>query len=108
MIRLRRIVRRIFGQGRLVALILLLDLLIVRWWDPQPLVAMRFKFFDTFQRWLPRVEATHPVVIVDVDEPSLRRAGPQPVGRHGTPAGAAAERPEKRSDQHPDQRRGLR
>jgi adenylate cyclase len=78
MIRLRRIVRRIFGQGRLVALILLLDLLIVRWWDPQPLVAMRFKFFDTFQRWLPRVEATHPVVIVDVDEPSLAELGQWP------------------------------
>jgi adenylate cyclase len=78
MTRLRRILRRIFGQGRLIALILLADLLIVRWWDPQPLVAMRFKFFDMFQQWLPRVETGYPVVVVDVDEPSLAELGQWP------------------------------
>jgi adenylate cyclase len=78
MTRFRRLLRRIFGQGRLIALVLLLDLLIVRWWDPQPLVAMRFKFFDMFQQWLPRAETARPVVIVDVDEPSLAELGQWP------------------------------
>src|SRR5262245_37310564 len=71
-------VRRIFSHGRLVALFLLADLLFVRWWDPLPLVAMRFKFFDMFQQWLPRVETAYPVVIVDVDEPSLAELGQWP------------------------------
>jgi adenylate cyclase len=70
--------RRIFTGARLIGLILLVDLLVVRWWDPQPVVAMRFQFFDMFQRWLPRTETTYPVVIVDVDEKSLRELGQWP------------------------------
>ena len=52
--------RRIFGKGRLIGLLLLVDLLVLRAWDPQLLVAMRFKFFDMFQQWLPRQEADVP------------------------------------------------
>jgi len=70
MIRMRRVLRRLF--------ILLVDLLIVRWWDPDPLVAMRFKFFDMFQQWLPRAESDFPVVIVDIDEASLAQLGQWP------------------------------
>ena len=70
--------RRVFGKGRLIGLLLLVDLLVVRAWDPQLLVAMRFKFFDMFQQWLPRQEAAFPVTIVDIDEASLARLGQWP------------------------------
>jgi len=70
--------RRVFGKGRLIGLLLLVDLLVVRAWDPQLLVAMRFKFFDMFQQWLPRQEAVFPVTIVDIDEASLARLGQWP------------------------------
>jgi len=79
--RIRLLLRRLFGQGRLIALILLVDLLIVRLWDPEPLEAMRFKFFDMFQQWLPRAEASFPVVIVDIDEASLAQLGQWPWAR---------------------------
>jgi adenylate cyclase len=71
-------VRRIFGKGRLIGLLLLLDLLVVRAWDPQLLVAMRFKFFDMFQQWVPREATVFPVTIVDIDEASLARLGQWP------------------------------
>src|SRR4029450_4776935 len=70
--------RRTFGKGRLIGLLLLLDLLIVRAWDPQLLAAMRFKFFDMFQQWVPREETGFPIVIVDIDEASLARLGQWP------------------------------
>ena len=70
--------RRIFGKGRLIGLLLLVDLLILRAWDPHLLVAMRFKFFDMFQQWLPREEAAFPVTIVDIDEASLAELGQWP------------------------------
>jgi adenylate cyclase len=70
--------RRTFGKGRLIGLLLLVDLLIVRAWDPQLLAAMRFKFFDIFQQWQPREETAFPVTIVDIDEPSLARLGQWP------------------------------
>src|SRR5215470_13184326 len=70
--------RRIFGKGRLIGLLLLVDLLVVRAWDPQMLVAMRFKFFDIFQQWLPREETRFPVTIVDIDEASLAQRGQWP------------------------------
>ena len=73
--------RRIFGKGRLIAFLLLVDLLVLRAWDPDLLVAMRFKFFDMFQQWLPRQEATFPVVIVDIDEASLAELGQWPWSR---------------------------
>src|SRR5262249_29543268 len=70
--------RRIFGKGRLIGLLLLVDLLVLRAWDPDLLVAMRFKFFDMFQQWLPRQETAFPVTIVDIDEPSLAELGQWP------------------------------
>src|SRR5215470_700903 len=73
--------RRIFGKGRLIGLLLLVDLLILRAWDPQLLVAMRFKFFDIFQQWLPREETAFPVTIVDIDEASLAQLGQWPWSR---------------------------
>lgn len=78
MSRLLSLLRHPFGQGRLIGLLLLADLLILRVWDPDPLVAMRFKFFDMFQQWLPRQEASFPVTIVDIDERSLVQLGQWP------------------------------
>ncbi len=69
---------RFLGGARLIGLLLLIDLLIIRWWDPQPVVAMRFQFFDIFQQWLPRAESSYPVLIVDVDEASLAELGQWP------------------------------
>src|SRR5262245_52312121 len=71
-------ISKFLGSARLIGLFLLIDLLIIRWWDPQPVVAMRFQFFDLFQQWLPRAETTYPVVIVDVDEASLAELGQWP------------------------------
>src|SRR6185312_10736727 len=70
--------RRTFGKGRLIGLLLLVDLLIVRAWDPDLLAAMRFKFFDIFQQWQPREVTAFPVTIVDIDEASLARLGQWP------------------------------
>jgi hypothetical protein len=72
--------RRIFGKGRLIAFLLLVDLLVLRAWDPDPLVAMRFKFFDMFQQWLPR-QRPRSLVIVDIDEASLAELGQWPWSR---------------------------
>src|SRR5262252_2374357 len=73
--------RRVIGVGRLIGLLLLVDLVILRAWDPQLLVAMRFKFFDIFQQWLPREETRFPVTIVDIDEASLAQLGQWPWSR---------------------------
>lgn len=70
--------RRTFGKGRMIGLLLLVDLLILRAWDPDLLVAMRFKFFDIFQQWLPREATAFPVTIIDIDEASLARLGQWP------------------------------
>src|SRR5262245_47865574 len=70
--------RGAFTLGRIIGLLLLFDLLLVRLWDPQPLVALRFQFFDMFQQWLPRTVTDFPVIIVDVDEKSLTELGQWP------------------------------
>jgi adenylate cyclase len=70
--------RRLTGGGRLLGLALLVALLALRAWDPGPVVAMRFKFFDVFQQWLPRQETAYPVIIVDIDEKSLAELGQWP------------------------------
>ncbi|HET6222398.1 MAG TPA: adenylate/guanylate cyclase domain-containing protein [Dongiaceae bacterium] len=70
--------RQLTGGGRLLGLALLVGLLALRAWDPGPVVAMRFKFFDVFQQWLPRQETGYPVVIVDIDEKSLAELGQWP------------------------------
>jgi adenylate cyclase len=83
---------RILGAG------LLLAFLALRWWDPGPLEELRLRTFDLFQVISPRVAAQRPVVIVDIDEESLRKLGQWPWPRTRvaelidrlTQAGAAA------------------
>ena len=46
--------------------------------DPLPLEELRLRTFDTFQVLSPRDAEERPVVIVDIDEPSLRALGQWP------------------------------
>jgi adenylate cyclase len=50
----------------------------IRLLDPLPLAALRNLAFDQFQRTYPRIPAEYSVVIVDIDEKSLRELGQWP------------------------------
>ncbi|MFO1146887.1 MAG: adenylate/guanylate cyclase domain-containing protein [Alsobacter sp.] len=67
-----------FGLGRAIALGVLLGCTLLRLWDPLPLQALRLRVFDFYQRLQPRVATAKPVVIVDIDEASLRTLGQWP------------------------------
>lgn len=67
-----------FGIGRIVGLLLLIELLALRIWDPGPIEALRHKSFDIYQLMHPRPAADDLVAIVDIDEPSLRALGQWP------------------------------
>ncbi len=69
---------RLLGQGRAVAVSLLGLLLLFRIWDPAPIEAFRLRLFDLFQQIAPRTETSWPVVIVDIDEASLKELGQWP------------------------------
>ncbi len=75
----RGLLRRMhdFGIGRIVALLLLVELLALRIWDPRPIEALRQKSFDIYQLLHPRT-TTDLVAIIDIDEPSLRALGQWP------------------------------
>lgn len=64
--------RRTFG------LVLLAALIFIRILDPTPLEELRLRTFDLFQTIKPRVENERPVLIVDIDEASLRAYGQWP------------------------------
>src|SRR6185312_12672206 len=69
---------RRFGLARTLCVVLLLSLMFVRVGDPGPIEELRLKAFDLFQIIRPRVAAQRPVVIVDIDEKSLRALGQWP------------------------------
>jgi len=69
---------RKFGLARVLALILLVALAALRVADPQPLQELRVRVFDLFQVLHPREATERPVVIVDIDEKSLRAIGQWP------------------------------
>lgn len=69
--------RRI-GTGRIVGLLLLVELLALRIWDPWPIEALRHKSFDIYQILHPRDAHDDLVSIVDIDERSLRELGQWP------------------------------
>ena len=77
---MRRLSRllHLVGAGRIVALLLLFDWLILRVWDPAPLDALRHKAFDVYQIVQPRPVGNESVVIVDIDEASLEAIGQWP------------------------------
>ena len=63
---------------RIVALSLLAALLLLRYWDPQPVETLRLHVFDYYQTIAPREATVLPVVIVDIDEKSLGEIGQWP------------------------------
>jgi adenylate cyclase len=69
---------RRFGFARLLALGLLIALAGLRITDPLPLEELRVRVFDLFQVIHPRVATERPVVIVDIDEKSLKTLGQWP------------------------------
>ena len=74
---LARLARR-FGFARLLALGLLIALAGLRVADPPPLEELRVRTFDLFQVLHPRAALERPVVIVDIDEKSLKTLGQWP------------------------------
>jgi adenylate cyclase len=69
---------RQFGIARAVCLVLLFALVPLRIADPRPLEEARLRTFDMFQVLRPREQTSRPVVIVDIDEASLRELGQWP------------------------------
>src|SRR3954452_18754679 len=69
---------RRFGMGRVLALVLLTDLLVLRIWDPGLIEALRHKSFDIYQLIHPRDAGQDLVAIIDIDEQSLRALGQWP------------------------------
>lgn len=67
-----------FGVRRSVGLAMLAALLALRIWDPAPLEDLRLRSFDFYQILKPRIPTVKPVVIVDIDEESLRALGQWP------------------------------
>jgi adenylate cyclase len=69
---------RQFGVARAVCLVLLFALVPLRLADPRPLTELRLRTFDLFQVLRPRAQIARPVVIVDIDEDSLKQIGQWP------------------------------
>ena len=69
---------RQFGVARVVCLVLLFALIPLRLADPRPLEELRLRTFDLFQVLRPRQQDGYPVVIVDIDEASLKTVGQWP------------------------------
>jgi adenylate cyclase len=69
---------RFFGVRRSVGLAMLAALIALRIVDPAPLEDLRLRSFDFYQILKPRIPTIKPVVIVDIDEDSLRSLGQWP------------------------------
>src|ERR1700710_334055 len=70
--------RRRLTSARALCGGLLLALLFLRTTNPLPLDELRLRAFDIFQVLKPRDATLRPVVIVDIDEQSLRKLGQFP------------------------------
>jgi adenylate cyclase len=66
------------GLARAVCFLLLFALVPLRLADPRPLQELRVRTFDFFQVLRPRPQEIRPVVIVDIDEASLKAIGQWP------------------------------
>jgi adenylate cyclase len=64
--------------GRVAAAVVLILFLLVKLFDPWPLVVLRNTAFDRFQQYAPRLVKDPPVTIIDVDDASLARLGQWP------------------------------
>jgi len=74
---LARWVRR-FGLTRAICVLLLFALVPLRILDPAPLEEIRLRTFDFYQSLRPRETVSRPVVVVDIDEASLKEIGQWP------------------------------
>ena len=70
------------GQGRYLAVLALAVLVLIRWFDPSFVELSREKVFDLYQELHPRQPATDDVVVVEIDELSLKDIGQWPWARH--------------------------
>ncbi len=78
---MRDILLRMAGSivsQRSVGFLAMAVLLLIRIWDPYPLEELRLRSFDLYQNVAPRSADGSPVVIVDIDEDSLRTYGQWP------------------------------
>lgn len=67
------------GRGRTIALVVLAAMVVLQGFEAVPFQTQARAFvFDRFQRIIPRVRRSAPVVIVDIDEASLERFGQWP------------------------------
>jgi adenylate cyclase len=62
----------------LVAFVMTVAMVLLRYWDPVPIQVLRLKTFDLYQRMQPREATRQPVVIIDIDEESLGAYGQWP------------------------------
>ena len=67
-----------FGIGRIVCIPLLIALVFLRISDPEVLQEVRLRTFDLYQVIKPRERTIRPVVIIDIDEASLKKLGQWP------------------------------
>jgi len=67
-----------FGLRRTTGFLLLAAFIALRIWDPVQLENLRLRNFDFYQVLKPRQTTIKPVVIVDIDEPSLQALGQWP------------------------------
>ena len=84
---------RIWRQGRLLTILLVLALTALRLWDPSPLSAARLGFFDLLQQIAQKPPPASSVAVINIDEASLERFGqwPWPRGRIADLVKAAAD-----------------
>ncbi len=66
------------GLGRVLGLLLVFLFVMLRVWDPIPVELLRLKTFDIYQIVKPRKVTARPVVIIDIDEESLKTYGQFP------------------------------
>src|SRR6201987_1832330 len=66
------------GLARAICVLLRFGLVPLRLADPRPLQELRVRTFDFFQVLRPRPQEIRPVVIVDIDEASLKAIGQWP------------------------------
>ena len=74
-------IRAAFSLDRMIGMALLIGMLILKVWDPDPVELLRLKVFDFYQQTKPREIPPlpqKPVVIIDIDEASLSKYGQWP------------------------------
>lgn len=80
-LRARRVLKKIFGQGRWLALVALIGLMVLRAYDPEPVKILRLQAFDAYQNLKPRDGGDPLVTVIDLDEDSLVEIGQWPWSR---------------------------